>query len=232
MGKLFFQKSTNSSRCRSIMFTITCIMRSGGCYNWDYVRRLFNGVRNHTSEEFLFLPVSDITCPWDWMWNELKYSWPGWWAKMELFRPGLFRTGERVLYFDLDTVIVGNIDKLLRIESDEFLMLKPLGGNKRFGERASGIMSWVPNKKTAQMFDKFRKNYAPRVFNDPIGDQKYISLLYGMKNIGFIQDHISGIYSYKWHCKESLPEDASVVCFHGIPRPHQVQDNWVKENWA
>ena len=39
------------------------------------------------------------------------------------------------------------------------------------------------------------------------------------------------ISSYKRDCKDGLPKFGLVVRFHGRPRPHEVGDKWVKENW-
>lgn len=51
---------------------------------------------------------------------ELQHGWPGWWSKMELFRPDI--DVPDMLYFDLDTMILGDIEPLL--EEDRFLMLR------------------------------------------------------------------------------------------------------------
>ncbi len=38
-------------------------------------------------------------------------GWPGWWSKIELFRPSLPVSG-RILYFDLDTILIGGLEEL------------------------------------------------------------------------------------------------------------------------
>ena len=104
-------------------------------------------------------------------------------------------------------------------------MLKPFG---RHEIMASGIMAWTGNWK--ELYDKF--NYA-RDTGAFRGDQDYLtSQLMSKNNVGFIQDHVSGIYSYKYHCQEKLPDDARIVCFHGRPRPIEtIHLEWVKNNW-
>ena len=39
------------------------------------------------------------------------------------------------------------------------------------------------------------------------------------------------IYSYKYHVrgKDMLPPEASVICFHGDPKPDDVGEEWVQE---
>ena len=39
--------------------------------------------------------------------------------------------------------------------------------------------------------------------------------------------------SYKLHYlrRGKLSDDCRIVAFHGRPKPHEVNDFWVKENW-
>ena len=60
------------------------------------------------------------------------------------------------------------------------------------------------------------------------GDQEFITELLGDPGSGEV-DPLFGVKSYKYHCRNGLPEDASVVCFHGDPKPHQVNESWVKQ---
>ena len=46
----------------------------------------------------------------------------GWWNKVSLFRDDLGDIGEKFLYFDLDVVLTGNIDQMLRYDSDFAIM--------------------------------------------------------------------------------------------------------------
>nr|WP_145924153.1 hypothetical protein [Halomonas elongata] len=39
----------------------------------------------------------------------LAHGWPGWWSKLELFRPH----GGDLLYLDLDTVVRGDLQPLI-----------------------------------------------------------------------------------------------------------------------
>ena len=66
-----------------------------------------------------------------------------------------------------------------------------------------------------------------------MSDLLSISNVLAIKEItpSFYQDSIKGIYSYKKECRELLPLDARVICFHGKPRPVDVQVSWVVENW-
>jgi hypothetical protein len=50
------------------------------------------------------------------------------------------------------------------------------------------------------------------------------------EKIGETKDGL-GIYSYKMHCRKTLPKDARIVCFHGLPKLTEVHEPWIAENW-
>src|SRR4051812_39102361 len=88
--------------------TVACVYRSGGRqYSSRYVDVLQSMVARHLSLPHRFVCLTDVTdvgCER----IPLETDWPGFYAKIELFRPGLFHGP--VLYLDLDTVIHGSID--------------------------------------------------------------------------------------------------------------------------
>ena len=45
-----------------------------------------------------------------------------------------------------------------------------------------------------------------------------------------LQNHVNGIYSYKRHAQAECPTDATVVCFHGFPKPHESK-GWSRAYW-
>ena len=102
--------------------------------------------------------------------------------------------------------------------------------NRRDGLCASGMMAWKNDGTFSFLFNQFEPS---SIENYSRGDQEYISeaLKNNKKKPEFFQDLFSGIYSYKRNCKNGLPEDARVVCFHGKPRLHEIKTDWVKEHW-
>ena len=65
------------------------------------------------------------------------------------------------------------------------------------------------------------------------GDQKFLEEVL-LKNCCVWQDEFPNqIFSYKIHCKGELPENAKIVCFHGRPRPKQVEERhkWIEDAW-
>jgi len=149
-------------------------------------------------------------------------KWPGWWSKLLLFR----YAGEPVLYLDLDVVIVGELDSLVSYR----LSMAANWAQSGHGGCQSSVMSWGEHLEyIPDLFDP-DKLTAPENGNHGYyeglwGDQEYITKLMGDPG-----DHVipmNRVYSYKYHCQNGLPDDASVVCFHGTPKPDEVSDAWV-----
>ena len=98
----------------------------------------------------------------------------------------------------------------------------------------SSVMSW--NGDYSQITDQFNPQqlHTPQNGNCGAygkhslwGDQEFITDIMG--DPGKRVKPMSNVYSYKYHCRQRLPNDASVVCFHGEPKPSQVNDAWVRK---
>lgn len=212
------------------MRTVLCVLKSGGIYDAEWVRKLRDGVARNLSLEYRFACLSDVEVPCERI--ALQHDWPGWWSKLELFRPGVV-TGP-TLYLDLDTVITGPLGELFNTPHD-FAMLRNFYDRKRVG---SGVM-WFKDAESvpAQVYTKFAKmpecyiQHHERTKNGAyIGDQAFISDALGGK-VDVLTDHFRGIRGYKYHCTLGLPKDTSVVCFAGLPRPPDVKADWMMRNW-
>lgn len=162
-------------------------------------------------EDYPDIHKRPLPCP------ELK----GWWHKISLFKPGLFEEGERIVYFDLDTVIFGALDEIIQYDG-KFAILsdfQAMGYN-------SSVMAWKAGE-CSEIWGSYEKAWFPEIEG---GDQAWIERVY--KNPDFLQ-HIfpDKFVSYKHKCKYGIPRGASVIVFHGEPRPHEVKDNWVENVW-
>lgn len=155
-------------------------------------------------------------------------NWPGWWSKLLLFR---YAVGQ-CLYLDLDVVIVGNLDRLL----SRRLSMPANWAASGHGGCQSSVMSWdgdysfIPDRfNPINLTAPERGNcgwYVGAV-RECWGDQEFITDLMGDPGDNVVP--MQHVYSYKYHCRAALPAEASVVCFHGEPKPGQVHDEWVKE---
>jgi len=137
----------------------------------------------------------------------------GWWQKIGLFAPNIARN--RSIYLDLDVVITGNIDFLY--EYTKTFSASANWARSGHGGVQSSVMCWsgnwfLPYEKFNYLIDK----------NKYYGDQEYLTDL--LKNEW---EKIPNIGSYKYHCNNGLPKDLKIICFHGKPDPHEVNDNWL-----
>lgn len=214
------------------MLTVACVLKSGGIYNAEWVRKLRDGIGRHLTIEHRFVCLSDVDVPCDRI--PLKQNWPGWWSKLELFN----ELKGPALYFDLDTVPVGPLDKI-GSHAHKFTMAHEFYRPHLFCSTAMawcGDYSYLPEAfadapaKTAHHYDKELPS------SGRIGDQ------------AFIEDHLKAagvkvetfrdlfgertVASYKVHnCQNAAPADAAVVAFHGNPKPHELRKGWVAEAW-
>lgn len=217
---------------------ILCVLKSGGQYDASWVKKLRDGVHRNTTSSYRFVCLSDVDFSIDETWKPrteripLKHGWPGWWSKIEMFSPGIIT--EPCLYLDLDTVITGNIDHLLELPYD-FAMLRNFHEPDFVG---SGVM-WFKNENSVphKVYQKFLKmpecyiqHHERRKNGSHLGDQAFIWDTLG-GDIKLI-DTSHGIRSFKYHCRSHLPPETSVVCFHGTPRPNQVEAEWITRHWT
>lgn len=218
----------DSARPRPFHTTIACVLKTGGDFDERYVINLKRSLDRNLTHSFKFVCLTDLPEIKEVETIRLSNGHPGWWSKIELFRPGLVAT-ERILYFDLDTLILKNIDDLLTLGGD-FYGLRPWNrANREKGNCASGIMAWK-NGTYDFLYGEFDADKINR-----LGDQVYISAALKAHGGTFtpLQDAAPGIYSYKRECRQGgPPRGARIVCFHGRPRVHEVGDRWVKEAWG
>jgi len=212
------------------LVTVLCVLKSGGDYTVDYVERLRNMVSRNSTVPYEFVCLTDLDIDLSICKSvKLQKSYGGWWSKVEIFRPELV-VSSFVIYFDLDTVILKNIDDFLTYEY-HMMALRPWNvKNQAAGMAASGMMAWQNDGAFSFIFEQFKYE---NIKNFSGGDQHYISeiLLDNGESVDYFQELFKGIYSYKRNCKRGLPPNARIICFHGKPRPHQLKLKWVKENW-
>ncbi|WP_289105821.1 hypothetical protein [uncultured Halomonas sp.] len=200
------------------MTSIVCVLRSGGEYGTQHVQWLARQVD-------MLQCLSDVPVPRV-PHILLQHDWPGWWAKLELFRPDL--PGD-LLYLDLDTVVLGELGPLIDAAGGNTTMLSDFYWPDR---PASGLM-YIAQRDKAAVWNEWIRDPEEHMRQPPgrgtIGDQAFIGRVLG-EGVQRWQDVAPGqVASYKAHCRACVPNTAKVVCFHGNPRPWSAPDNWIPE---
>ena len=208
------------------VLTVACVYKPGNGFTDDYVGRLQAAVSANcradhrfvclTNEQLVGIETIPIATPRK-----------GYWNKLELFRKNLFE--ERVVYLDLDTMIVNDVTDIL---SYPHQFTAGLNFKAKHGRAlASWFLGFDGREDLSYLIDGYKPGGVTRMQYEQDwarwGDQ------------GYIQDHLQrdwdslddlyfdGRYaSYKWQIRRpgKVPEGVSFVCFHGKPRPHEV--NW------
>lgn len=152
----------------------------------------------------------------------------GWWNKLALFAADVFPAGDRVVYFDLDTLITGPLDEIVAYDG-KFAILRDF---YRPNGLQSSVMAWE-----AGTLDFLWDNWESCGFLEPEGgDQAWIeSQMFGSfteESHDLWQDLFPGkFFSFKVDGRFDIPKGASVCVFHGEPRPHEVTEGWVPQVW-
>jgi hypothetical protein len=216
------------------VLTVASVLRSGGIYNVKHVELLEAMVSRHLPAIGRFVCLSDLEIDIpnvDRM--PLAHGWPGYYSKLELFRP-IFPEGERILYFDLDTVITGSLSTIAArkepfIALGDFYRRPPREPKIRL---ASGVMMWTASE-LIDVYKAFARN--PNVEMKQAGfwgDQAVIER-YAPGPV-FWQDIVpEHIVSFKCHCQQGLPDGARVVAYHGQPKPWSTDSPaWVEKYYT
>jgi hypothetical protein len=231
------------------MLNVICL-KHGTKYSPDYVNKLYNMIERHLTVPHRFVCFTDDTSHLN---PKIEcrilpsnQRIQGWWWKPYIFKVDHFPLGDTNLFFDLDMVIVGNIDNLANYLPSEFVGLEDVSRVfKTVPQKlGSAVLKW-PSGKFSDICDD--------LYNDPTittrfpGDQDYIWKKYQGTIKFFPRDWI---VSYKWEVRNrmelvrvngrqvfkdvrdvELHKDTAVLAFHGSPDPHEVKDPVIINNW-
>ena len=210
--------------------TVACVWVNGHLpFPVEYVTRLRSMVKRHLHRAHRFVCLTDngyLLPGIDTMVVPTPFvGIKGWWSKIHLFDPGRFKG--RVLYLDLDTLIVDALDPIVDYPSP-FALIPDAGhfrglGRLRVCKRFnSSVMVW-----DAGAGDLLSKNWTPAVMTRLWGDQDWIGQ----------QMPRADRLPLKWfprisECKDGVPEGAKVILAK-IPKNEKAAKiyPWFAEAW-
>jgi len=193
------------------MITVACVnWRNYLGYGQLYVDTLRASVARHLKYPHRFEVIEDANGP-----DGCELD--GWWVKLALFQPGRFKG--RVLYLDLDSVIVGQLDEL--VENKGIIDMHDWGWDAH--HLNSSVMVW-----DAGEHERIFTGYKPAVgrFFCVGGDQEWITQVGGWEPLPK-----QTVRSYRYHSMKAVQPGCSVVTMHGHPKPHEITDGWVPQHW-
>jgi len=198
----------------------------GDKYSNEYVDKLYWGIRRHTSIPFkftCFVDSLDRTFTPEVEKKLIPHFTGDWYSKISLYNRELYKPEDQVFYFDLDTVIIDDLNDIFSYTGD-FIILRDF---YRSNGLQSAFMSWTP-AAVHHMWSNYKKGWRHRY-----GDQAWCEIQY--PNADIWQDlYPEKIISYKVHVTKNIKtlDNASIVCFHGKPKPHEVTElYWMQEHW-
>lgn len=230
-----------------------CVIHSNG-YDWQYVNRLYNMLSRNLSRPIRFhvYTEADRSVP-DHMIKHVLTEWPGiagpkrsWWYKMQLFDSGVF--AGQMLYFDLDVVVTGNLDWITELPTRSFWAIHDF--RRLWKPSSRTINSSVMYFDTTQyhyVWSAFQQIPLNTVINNHKGDQDFITATIDPNHLRYFD--LDRILSWRWQIinhgirprravisspstEITVPESASVVVFHGDPKPHAVDHVVVHKHWC
>ena len=213
---------------------VVCL-KWGDVYSPDYVNALYSMVERHLSLPFRFICFTEnsegIRSEVE-IWPLPEFAEPPWeyarfcqaWRKLALFKPGLADMQGKVLFLDLDVVIMSSIDALFTY-SPKLAIIENWYQPGQLVGQASAICFEVGQPE----------NLLTHYLADPIAvlkayrtEQAYITGFLGLNGFDFFPE--GWCISFKKHCMPSgiarffsarvkQPSQAKIVVFHGRPNP-------------
>lgn len=211
------------------MINIVCVLRKGGKVGYDasWVEKLNNSIDRHLTIDHRFICLSD--CEVNCTRIPLDDGGEGFWSKLQLFKPGLFT--DPVFYLDLDTVIINNIDDLIKsLEDQKFVMWYELDR----GVHSSAMMYWngdysyLWNLYNAETLSYWKEKYSTP---DRYGDQALISE--NVEHTLFTDITPKSWYHLvKKNSLDNIDPETKIIHFRKLhTKPSTIDHPIIKENW-
>jgi len=228
-----------------------CVIH-GNTYSWTYVERLYNMLTRHLSRgiQLHVYTEADRSVP-EPMIKHVLPEWQihgprqSWWYKMCLFN-STEHTGP-LLYFDLDTVIVDNIDWICELPLTWFWTVRDFQYLWRpLQYTINSSVMWWDTQKFSYVWQDFQNQNLQQIMKKYRGDQDYLKKIIENQHLRFLDSE--RIKSWRWQCldngynfknryspgmiaKTVLTNNTDILIFHGQPKPSDLNDPVVNQHW-
>ena len=213
------------------MIAVVCV-QVGNKYPFSHVVKLKNMVARNLKIDHQFFCLTDkpkkhdgIQC------IDVSTALKGWWAKMNLFNRRNMPPG-RILYFDLDTVIIDDISPLATLEVDFGIcrnFTRAAGHSTYPCKYGSCVMSVGPDFGQP-IWDEFDSEKERFILRCRYGDQEAIESIYPFAKV-LNEDLPPGFFLGYRDIKATKPPGAAVVVFAGNNKPEKYNQPWIRKAW-
>lgn len=230
-----------------------CVIH-GTAYDWIYVDKLYSMLSRNFSRPVRLHVWTEhgrpVPAPY------IKHAltdWPGiggprksWWYKMQMFDPAHYRG--RLIYFDLDIVIVANLDWMLTLDPQHFWAVRDFRHLFRGAWHGINSSCMIWHTETYEyVWQQFMTHNIQAVTRQYPGDQDFLNATIEIKHRRYLKE--SAIKSWRWQVLDGgmdfrkkvykrpdagsiIPPETAIMIFHGHPKPHEISDPVVVQNWV
>lgn len=217
---------------KDVIFLAVKVNSKRNPYTFEWVEKLFSMLkRNCTYQNIDFYCLTDEPKQAKGFKTiEIKRnpSIKGWWAKINLFNPDLpFERGQRLIFSDLDNLIVNNIDEAINFPTNFATApstapnFKPKGVITCY---SSAFMVWNHGEKS-EIYTEYDKS-VPKFLR---GDQDWIAHVLGQNELTLPREWFQRLSG----CRKSGVKKETKVVFCVKPKNHIAAEEipWVREMW-
>lgn len=230
-----------------------CVIHSDK-YDWQYVEKLYNMLCRRSKREIRFHVYTehDRSVP-PHMIKHCLEDWPGvsgpkksWWYKLHLFNPE--HHAGPLLYFDLDCVIVRDIDWIADLATDKFWCLKDFRYlQSPFIKKINSSIMWWNTTEFEHVWTSFNQTNINDTIRRFHGDQDYIETMINNNSRRYFNEKY--FQSYRWEVADggmdfrtkqplrpgsgaNISGECVAIVFHGDPKPDKVKDPQILQLWC
>ena len=221
----------------------TSVPHTVGVYTTDWVDKLYRGIARNYSGKFDFICLGDQNYKFQEPIKSVRLSESvdeyGWMCMVDMYRPDLC-TGRRFTA-GLDTIITGPLDDILNHKTKIGLCSDPITpelvcnavtlASPGFCEEMWKMYQWKKKDWLRECLLSLEVKDTNKVVKVP--SEMDVLRRYYNDAERLDQTFPLKILSYKMSVQHErrLIETASIVYFHGVPKPHRLNEKWIEVHW-